>query len=212
MQDRATVQCPSCGGSSFAEVGPNRIRCVFCGTVITSQARPNLVMCPQCGAYNELDVNYCNRCGEALPQRRSAPPRKIEPPAYTSTPRPATRSSTYRTRPATYPTSQLTLPQISMLVSVMGSLLLPIIAPIAGLYLARQARAKAQAGEDVDAKQAQNAMVVGWVALGLSLCPFFLWCGASPCELFYAPCRWLVDLIEELSTSSGASPWPPMLA
>jgi ribosomal protein S27AE len=137
-------ECPNCGGTAFATVGPDEIRCEYCGTTVAlPRSAPGVRPCPRCGFENEGSARYCGECGLAVAKW------------------------THDEKP------KANLAIVSMLVSVIGTFFVPFAAPILGLILAYKARSQARAtgGRSGSEEMARMAIIVAWVVLGTSIVP-----------------------------------------
>ena len=144
MNDVTFWECPNCGGTDFVEIAPNKHRCAYCGTVSTShETTPDLVKCPHCGFDNERGDRYCNNCGQVLARGLPVIITKIDPAV------------------------------LSIIVTIVGSLFLPIGSSILGLVLGYKALkdARAGGGRDGGEKRAKTAIIIGWVVIAFSTLP-----------------------------------------
>lgn len=169
MSEMHVLECPNCGSGDFREIAPNRHRCAYCGTIMTSRDRPpDRVRCPQCGFENERGDRYCNQCGAALAG-------------------PARARSTRRD-PAL----------VSIIVTVAGSMFVPLMGAIIGLILAYKALrdARADGGQARSEKLAKTAVIVGWGGVAFGVLPLCLMVTASGAQMGITVCG---DLFHALS-------------
>ena len=175
----AVLRCPSCGSSDLIYVDPNRQQCSYCGTVFTTTEEPlEYVRCQSCGFDNKIGNTFCSRCGARLgpaPAAEDNPEVPVSPPrldtdwsAPRSQPTLPDRSWTAPTAP---PRKQKQNPAVaSILVTVIGSMFVPIGAPIVGLFMAYKAGREMRArGENP--RLATIAVFVGWAGLAVSVFP-----------------------------------------
>jgi len=169
LSEMHVLECPNCGSGDFCEIAPNRHRCAYCGTIMTSRdSPPDRVRCPQCGFENERGDRYCNQCGVALMG-------------------PAPARSTRRD-PAL----------VSIIVTVAGSMFVPLMGAIIGLILAYKALrdARADGGQARSEKLARTAVIVGWGGVAFGVLPLCLMVTASGAQMGITVCG---DLFHALS-------------
>lgn len=163
--------CPNCGSTTFSEVASSKQQCTYCGTVLKladveqAEAALDLVTCYRCGFDNPQDARYCNNCGVPLMGAAALFERLKKSPAT-----------------------------VSILVSVFGSLFIPLVGAVVGLVLAYRARHQAQAGRGSE-KLARTAVIVGWSFLALGLAPFFLVLVSSGVQVGYTCCDNLINAV-----------------
>jgi hypothetical protein len=165
------LECPNCGSGDFGEIAPNKHRCAYCGTIITSPGRPpDRVWCPQCGFENERGGRYCNQCGTAL------------------------------AGPAPVRSTRLDPALVSIIVTVAGSMFVPLTGAIIGLILAYKARRDIQTdgGQGRSEKLARTAVIVGWGGVALGALPLCLMVTASGAQMGITVCG---DLFHALSNA-----------
>ena len=170
MSKGILLECPNCGSSDLTEVAPQKHRCTYCGTILTlPREPPKYVKCPHCGLENERGSYYCSQCGTPLVSIARPVARPQRDPALTS-----------------------------ILVTIIGSLFVPLLGAIAGLFLAYRALREARAGRGGSEKLARTAVIIGWSGIALILLPLFFggiiggaqagysFCGRSSQALFDA--------------------------
>ena len=171
MSDVNLLECPNCGGTDFAEVAPNKHRCAYCGSVLmTPERASDLVTCPQCGFDNERGDRYCNGCGTAL--LGQAPIRGVKAdPAY-----------------------------ISIIVTALGTFVVPLLGGVVGLVLGYKAlrEARASDGRSGSEKLARTAVVVGWAGVAFGLLPLCLVLSASGAQLGVSACDAFFDAVLDM--------------
>lgn len=171
MSDVNLLECPNCGGTNFAEIVPNKHRCAYCGTVLTTPERaPDRVTCPHCGFENERGDRYCNRCGIALAGQGWIRGLKSDP-AY-----------------------------VSILVTAVGTFIVPLLGGVVGLILGYKAlrEARASDGKSGSEKLARTAVVVGWAGVALSVLPVCLILSASGAQVGLSACSGLFDAVLDM--------------
>ena len=147
MDSSGTVKCPNCGGARFSRSDRGSQICAYCGTELeTTASASEFVLCPGCQTKNQMGARYCRECGLALDKWQ---------PDQTKRP---------------------DLAVISIAATVIGSMFVPVVGPILGLFLAYKAREQARATGQVggSAELARIAILVGWVGLGVTLVPMCL--------------------------------------
>jgi hypothetical protein len=155
------LECPNCGSGDFCEIAPNRHRCAYCGTIMTSRDRPpDRVRCPRCGFENERGDRYCNQCGATLAG--------------------LARARITRRDPAL----------VSIIVTVAGSMFVPLMGAIIGLILAYKALrdARADGGQARSEKLARTAVIVGWGGVAFGVLPLCLMVTASGAQMGITIC------------------------
>ena len=161
MSEMYVLECPNCGSGEFDEIAPNKHRCAYCGTIMTSPGRPpDRVRCPQCGFENERGDRYCNQCGVALAGPARARSTRLDPAL------------------------------VSIIVTVAGSMFLPLMGAIVGLILAYKALrdARADGGQASKEKLARTAVIVGWGGVAVGVLPLCLMVTASGAQMGIALC------------------------
>jgi hypothetical protein len=147
-----TLDCPNCGAARFFRSDRGSQICDHCGTEPeTTGSGSGFALFPACHSTNEMVARCCRECGLALDMRRPDQ------------------------------TKRLDLAAISIAATVIGSMFVPVVGPILGLFLAHKARDQARATGKVSgsAELARIAIPVGWVGLGVTLVamclvPFFM--------------------------------------
>jgi rubredoxin len=171
MSDTEFWECPNCGGTDFEEITSNRHRCVYCGTVLRSrEGKSALLKCPRCGHENEPGDRYCNSCGAPLVHWALFGGQKID------------------------------LALISIVVTIVGSFVVPLVGAIVGLALAYKARVGARAGGEGSEKLARTAIIVGWAGVAYGVLPLCMLVGMPGTQLACSFCeemQWaLSDLLD----------------
>ena len=176
MSDVSILECPNCGSTDFSEIGPHKHRCAYCGTVLTSRERtPDLVRCPRCGSDNARGDRYCKQCGAALAR--------------------TTPIDLTRTDPAL----------VSIIVTVVGALFMPLLGGVLGLVLGYRALRQARAGNggSRSEKLAKAAVVVGWIGVAFTVLPLCAIVGISGVQLGYSICNGLFEAITDIAARIG---------
>jgi hypothetical protein len=149
------------------------------------------MFCPQCGAPNEDEAVFCGNCGavmgdeetpveelqgtgvempEAEDSEYEIPAAAPPPPAPVSTPAaPPPPAAVYASRVPTPATSGLAI--ASLVLGIGGLTLLPLIGSIAAIILGYMARSdiRKRPGEVTGDGLAMAGLVMGWIAVGLSI-------------------------------------------
>jgi len=166
-------QCPNCGGSDFTESAPNQYRCVYCGSVLTlPETKSVLLRCPYCGTENEDGARYCSKCGKSLVSPMPTERKKLDPAL------------------------------VSMLVTVFGSMMIPLIGPGVGLFLAYRARRQARtSGDSRSERLARTAIILGWAFMALSMLPLCLALTSSSVQAGYTFCKGMYEALSDALSS-----------
>ena len=155
------LECPNCGSGDFREIAPNKHRCAYCGTIMTSSGRPpDRVRCPQCRFENERGDRHCNQCGAALAGPARARSTRLDPAL------------------------------VSIIVTVAGSMFVPLMGAIVGLILAYKALRDVRA-DDRQARSerlARTAVIVGWGGVAVGVLPLCLMVTASGAQMGITVC------------------------
>ena len=175
MNDVSILECPNCGSTDLIKVKQNKHRCAYCGTVLTEKsqvaAAPRADKCPRCGFENERGDRYCNDCGRPLVKMTA----------------PIGRSKKTGISPA----------NLSILVSIVGSLFIPFGGPVLGLILGYKALGDARDGGkgEKSEKQAKTAIAIGWAIVAFSL---VMMCIAMGMPTVQSGCSMCQSLFDEL--------------
>jgi hypothetical protein len=126
------------------------------------------VRCPQCGFENERGDRYCNQCGAALAGPAPARITRLDPAL------------------------------VSIIVTVAGSMFVPLMGGIVGLILAYRAlrEARTDGGQARSEKLARTAVIVGWGGVAVCVLPLCLMVTASGAQMGITVCG---DLFHALS-------------
>ncbi len=158
------LDCPNCGSTSFARIAPHEYECTYCGTMLMlpeDETKPERVVCPHCGGLNERGDRYCNNCGRPLRGWLLRKGKKIDPAL------------------------------LSIIVTVGGSLILPLGSAIVGLILGYKALKDARTGPGQEQRErlARAAVVIGWIVLASSVLPVCAFGGMSGVERICSLCE-----------------------
>jgi len=156
------------------------------------------MFCPQCGAPNEDDAIFCGNCGAVLnadeiaeapddltlltdepePTEEAAMPPQ-PPPPLPPPPRPAAP-------PASPPTSGMAI--ASLVLGVSGLTVVPLIGSILALILGYMARndIRQRPGEVSGEGLATAGIIMGWIAVGLTILAILAGVGFMICGIFGA--------------------------
>ncbi len=181
MNDVSILECPNCGSTDLAEIKQNKHQCAYCGTVLTERkqvvvaprrvAYTEQTKCPRCGFANERGLRYCNNCGRPLVRMATS----------------IGRSKKTGISPA----------NLSILVSIVGSLFIPFGGPVLGLILGYKALGDARDGGkgEKSEKQAKTAIAIGWAIVAFSL---VMMCIAMGMPAMQSGCSMCQSLFDEL--------------
>ena len=144
------LQCPNCGSSSFDHLSAGQLRCTYCGTVLEpSQVTHAVTVCPECQTENDLEARFCRTCGAALSERAA---------------------------PAGIDLSRIDPAVGSIVATVVGSMLFPLVGAALGLYLGYRAlRSARDAGSST--QLAKIAIAIAWIGLALQVVPIVFGAG-----------------------------------
>jgi DNA-directed RNA polymerase subunit RPC12/RpoP len=160
-------KCPNCGGNDFAEIASNKYRCAYCGSMLRVRE------------VKPASVD-CPHCG--FKNEREA--RYCNQCGQTLV---SWRLYPGRRDPAI----------TSILVTVIGAFVVPLISTFAGLYLGYKALAEARANWDSNAeKTAKLAVMIGWLFIGFSVLPVCLAFGGTGAQ---AMCVFMNEMLQNLS-------------
>lgn len=175
MSKGISLECPNCGSSDFVEVAPQKHRCTYCGTVLTlPREPPRYVKCPHCGLENERGSYYCSQCGTPLVSIARPAARAPRDPALTS-----------------------------ILVTIIGSLFVPLLGAAAGLFLAYRALREARAGQGGSERLARMAIIIGWGGIALVLLPLLFGGITLGVRAGYSACSQSIQALFDMLRGSG---------
>jgi len=176
VNDVNVLECPNCGSTDLVEIKRNKHRCTYCATVLTEKNQAVVVpsakkKCPRCGFANERGDRYCNDCGKPLVRIATS----------------IGKSKKTGISPA----------NLSILVSIVGSLFIPFGGPVLGLILGYKALGDARNGEqgEKSERQAKTAIAIGWAIVAFSL---VMMCIAMGMPTVQSGCSMCQSLFDEL--------------
>jgi len=128
------------------------------------------VQCLRCGFENELGDRYCKQCGASL----TGP------------------------TPVTKPKADPAL--ISIIVTVAGTLFIPLAGGVVGLILAYRALrgARTSGGQRGSEKLAKTAVIVGWGGVALGVLPLCMLMTMSGAQLGISACEGLFQALSDM--------------
>jgi RNA polymerase subunit RPABC4/transcription elongation factor Spt4 len=177
VTDASIRQCPNCGSTRFVHFAPNRRECAYCGTLLELPRRPEtaartMIRCVRCGTNNEPDARYCASCGATLSVLLWGRGRQLDPAV------------------------------LSLLVTVVGSMFVPLGGAILGLILGYRALREARAGEDAGQgkRMATIAVTVGWLFIAFSVVPLCIGVASWGVPLGFTVCEGLFGAVSDMLT------------
>jgi len=91
---------------------------------------------------------------------------------------------------------------VSMLVTVFGSMMIPLIGPGVGLFLAYRARRQARtSGDSRSERLARTAIILGWAFMALSMLPLCLALTSSSVQAGYTFCKGMYEALSDALSS-----------
>jgi uncharacterized YccA/Bax inhibitor family protein len=160
-------KCPNCGGNDFVEFAPNKYRCVYCGS--TLRVREVKPTSVDCPHCGFKNESGARYCNQCGQTLVSW--------------------QLYQ--------GKYNLAIISILVTAIGSFVMPVISTFVGLYLGYKALAEARASLDANAeKMAKIAIALGWFFVGFSVLSVCLMIGGTGIP---ALCAFLSEMLQNLS-------------
>jgi len=139
------LDCPNCGSSSFVQIAPRRYECTYCGTMLTLPDEETKAERVVCPHCGGLNERSDRYCNSCgrLLKGLTLKGRKIDPAL------------------------------LSIIVTIGGSLFVPLGAAVVGLILGYKALrdTRARPGQEQRERLARAAVVTGWIVLASSVLP-----------------------------------------